>query len=85
MADYSLRYTRRAVRDIESLDVLLRRRLGRKLLEFAADPMRHAQRLVSPKLGQYRFRVGDYRIIFDLHGRDIVVLRVGHRRVIYER
>lgn len=40
-----------------------------------------------PALGGYRFRIGDYRVIFDLEGEDedIVVLRVGHRSLIYRR
>ncbi|MBN2862947.1 MAG: type II toxin-antitoxin system RelE/ParE family toxin [Bacteroidales bacterium] len=29
------------------------------------------------------FRIGDYRVIFDLVGEDIVVLRVGYRKEIY--
>ena len=45
----------------------------------------HAERLTEPELGSYRFRVGDYRVIFDLEGDEIVVLRVGHRREIYRR
>ena len=36
-------------------------------------------------LGSYRFRVGDYRIIFDIEEKDIIVLRVGHRRELYKR
>jgi mRNA interferase RelE/StbE len=36
-------------------------------------------------LGPYRFRIGDYRVIFDLVDDEIVVLRVGHRREIYKR
>jgi len=27
--------------------------------------------------------MGDYRVVFDLDGQKIVVLRVGHRREIY--
>ncbi|TKB76764.1 MAG: hypothetical protein E8D45_05755 [Nitrospira sp.] len=29
--------------------------------------------------------MGDYRVVFDLVGEEIVVLRVGHRREIYKR
>jgi mRNA interferase RelE/StbE len=36
-------------------------------------------------LGAYRFRIGDYRVVFDLEGDEIVILRVGHRRDIYRR
>ncbi|MFZ6016134.1 MAG: type II toxin-antitoxin system RelE family toxin [Nitrospirota bacterium] len=27
----------------------------------------------------------DYRVIFDIEGKDIVILRVGHRKEIYKR
>ncbi|HEC97176.1 MAG TPA: hypothetical protein ENI58_03340 [Nitrospirae bacterium] len=29
--------------------------------------------------------MGDYRVIFDIEGTDIVVLRAGHRKEIYRR
>jgi mRNA interferase RelE/StbE len=41
--------------------------------------------MVDPSLGGYRFRIGDYRVIFDIEGDEIVVLRVGHRKEIYRR
>ncbi len=31
-------------------------------------------------LGTYRFRVGDYRIVFDIEDTTIIILRVGHRK-----
>jgi len=34
-------------------------------------------------LGSWRFRVGDYRVVFDIEGKKIIVLRVGHRREVY--
>ncbi|MEO8326039.1 MAG: type II toxin-antitoxin system RelE/ParE family toxin [Nitrospirota bacterium] len=53
------------------------------LLRFQSDPLKHTENLTDSQLGSYRFRVGDYRIIFDLVGSEIVVLRIGHRREIY--
>ena len=82
---YRLVYTRRAGRDIQGLDPDTKERLGRVLLRYAEDPLNHAERLTESELGSYRFRVGDYRVIFDLEGDEIVVLRVGHRREIYRR
>jgi mRNA interferase RelE/StbE len=41
--------------------------------------------MAHPTLGGYRFRVGDYWVIFDMEGEEIVVLRVGHRSHIYRR
>lgn len=50
-----------------------------------ADPMSHSVKLIDQELGQYRYRIGDYRVIFDIVGEDIVILRIGHRREIYRR
>jgi len=47
--------------------------------------LKYAQKLSDPRLGTYRFRVGEYRVIFDVEGSDIVILRVGHRKEIYRK
>ena len=59
-------------------------RLQAKLLFYARDPLRYAAKLTNSRIGQYRFRVGDYRIVFDLTESTIVVLAVGHRKGIYK-
>ena len=82
---YRLVYTRRAVKDIEKLDWSVTQRIGKTLLRYESDPIKYAEKLTDPALGTYRFRIGDYRVIFDLQGSDIVVLRVGHRRELYKR
>jgi mRNA interferase RelE/StbE len=82
---YRLTYTLRALRDIEGLDSQIKKRIGNTLLRYQKDPLRYAERLTQSKLGTYRFRTGDYRIVFDLEGEEIIVLRVGHRREIYKR
>ena len=82
---YTLIYTQRAERDIAGLDSKTKERIGKTLLRYKEDPLRYAEKLSDPILGTYRFRIGDYRVIFDLEGNEIVVLRVGHRREIYRR
>lgn len=82
---YTLVYTRRAARDIAALDAMAQDRMKRALERFVRDPFAHTQRLTTPMIGQYRFRVGDYRVVFDRVGNEIVILRVGHRREIYDR
>lgn len=82
---HRLVYTRRAVRDIAGLDAGVKKRIGATLLRFKDNPLQHAERLTDPELGGYRFRIGDYRVIFDMEGVDLVVLRVGHRKDIYKR
>lgn len=82
---YKLVYTQRAIKDIEALEKNIKKRLGKTLLRYEEDPLKYARKLTNSSLGTYRFRIGDYRVIFDLEGNDIVVLRVGHRRDIYKK
>lgn len=77
--------TRRAQRDLQRLDRLVRNRILERLAELEEAPLRRATRLTDPRLGTYRTRIGDWRVIFDLDGDVVVVLRIGHRRQIYSR
>lgn len=80
---YEIAYTRRAAKDISKLQRQVKDRIKKKLERYADDPLCYARKMVDPSLGTYRFRIGDYRVIFDLEDDKIVVLRVGHRREIY--
>ena len=80
---YQVILTERAVKDIERLEKGIKRRIGEKIREYAEDPLHYARKLVNSAIGEYRFRIGDYRAIFDIDDDRIVILRVGHRREIY--
>ena len=82
---YKLVYTQRAVRDIRKLDQSTKKRIGRRLLRYEEDPLKYAEKLIDSRLGTYRFRIGDYRVVFDLEGNKMIVLRVGHRKDIYKK
>lgn len=71
------------MKDISRLQPGVKERIGDALTRYSKDPLGYARRMVDPSLGSYRFRVGDYRVIFDLEGDEIIVLRVGHRKEIY--
>jgi mRNA interferase RelE/StbE len=80
---YRLVYTQRAVKDIQRLEEKIKKRIAKALLRRSEDPFKYAEKLTDSRLGNYRFRIGDYRIIFDLEESDISALRVGHRKEIY--
>jgi mRNA interferase RelE/StbE len=71
---YRLTYTNCAVRDLEALAPKIRERVGATLLRLSEDPLRHAEKLSHPALGSYRFRIGDYRVIFAPPPSSIVAL-----------
>ena len=45
----------------------------------------HGKGLVENKSGQWRYRIGDYRVLCEINNQEIIVLalEVGHRREIY--
>ena len=62
---YTLIYTQRAERDIARLDSKTKERIGKTLLRYQEEPLQYAEKLSDPILGGYRFRIGDYRVIFE--------------------
>ena len=83
--NYKIVFTKRAMRDISKLEPEIKEKIGDALKRYGEDPLNHAMKMVDPSLGSYRFRIGDYRVIFDIEGDEIIVLRVGHRKEIYRK
>jgi mRNA interferase RelE/StbE len=84
---YTIVITKIAKKDIDTLEPVVRRRLGKKLQQIALhDDLRTvAKHLVNSPVGEYRLRVGDYRVLFDLIQKEIVILRVQHRKDVYRK
>lgn len=80
---HDLIYTRTARKDIRKLDIVTQKRLKKSLEKFREDPLSKSVKLTDSKLNVYRFRVGNYRAIFQIRGTNIEILRVQHRREIY--
>jgi len=61
-------YTHRAIAQFERLPKTMQVRLAKKMSFFAEqeNPLLFAERLTDFREGEYRFRIGDYRVIFDL-------------------
>lgn len=87
MPAYKLLYKKPAVKAIQRLTPQVRKRLKLKLEWFIAqtDPVSFAEPLTKPADAQYRFRVGAYRVLFDIEGENIVILHVQHRREVYRK
>jgi mRNA interferase RelE/StbE len=82
-------YSAKARNDLKRLDLPVARRIIKKLksLSEQEDPLVYAKPLKNHIFGEYRFRIGAFRVLFDYdsHGkiRILKVLRIGHRKEIY--
>lgn len=56
-----------------------------KNLDGCEDPRRHGKGLTANRSGEWRYRIGDYRLLCDIRDSEIIIvmLDVGHRREIY--
>lgn len=82
---YQLIYTKSASGDVGKLDIVAKRKIKKKIEAYAQNPLGYAKKLTNSLLGDYRWRIGNYRVVFILDGQKIVILRIGHRREIYRR
>ena len=75
-----------AEKKFSKLDSQVQARIIKKLEFFIStpNPLEYAESLTQSKIGQYRFRIGDYRVIFDVEEEKIIILTLGHRRKIYK-
>jgi len=81
----NLFFTESARKDLNELLPEIKQRILEKLSFFMAqnNPLSYAKEMVNNDFGQYRFRIGDYRAIFDVKKDQLVVLVIGHRKDIY--
>ena len=56
-----------------------------KNLQNCENPRAHGKGLTANKGGQWRYRIGDYRLLCLIQDRELIILAltVGHRRDIY--
>ena len=81
-----IRFKASAKKRFDKLPKQIRIRLVEKLEFFLSqpNPLLYGEILTNPKIGTYRFRIGDYRIVFDLSENNIImIVDVAHRKDIY--
>ena len=73
-----------AARELATLDPTTRRRLARRIDRLADDPRAEATKLRGAD-DTWRARVGDYRVLYQVHDDRLLILvvRIGHRRDVY--
>ena len=71
--------------DLPKLDRAIAARI-RKAIEtrLLAAPQEYGEPLRRTLKGYWKLRVGDYRVVFRVKGKDIFVLGIIHRKEVYE-
>ena len=80
---FNIEWTEKALKDAEKLEKSLFLRIFKKVDELREDPFsKDIKRLKGET--SFRLRVGDYRVIFEIAKDVIFILKVGHRKNIYD-
>lgn len=83
-----LEFTATAQKDLKKLNQATQKQIVKKLKFFLDQPgpLRFAAKLTGlSKGGNYRFRVGGYRVVFDVKKGVIFALYIEHRHEVYRR
>lgn len=81
---YSVILSRSARKQLEQLSGEIEGRLLAKIVELEANPRPPGCKKLTNR-DAWRIRVGDYRVIYEIHDKvlHVIVVTVGHRRDVY--
>jgi mRNA interferase RelE/StbE len=84
-AAYDVQFAPSAARSFRKLDAAVQRRLVRAIDALAIKPRPDGVVKLADEDDLYRIRIGEYRVVYKIHDRRLIVLAVavGHRRDIY--
>jgi len=82
---YAIQLSPAAARDLRKFDPAVRRRIQAVLELLAEEPRPPAATRLVGGAGERRVRTGDYRVIYEIDDGRLLVLRVAHRREVYDR
>ena len=86
---YTVEYTKRAIKQLKKLDkqtsALLLGWIEKNLVD-CDNPRQFGKGLTANRKGEWRYRIGDYRLVADIQDAKIIILilNIGHRRDIYK-
>jgi len=81
---FKIVWDEKAYDSLNKLEPLITRRIFKKVEELSENPFsKDIKRLKGSN--DFRLRIGDYRVIFAIEQNTLQILKVGHRKNIYDR
>ena len=86
---YKIETTSRFDKEFKKLDKYTKKMIKawiEKNLIDCENPRTHGKGLTSNRSGQWRYRIGDYRLICEIQDNELIILAlsVGHRKDVYD-
>jgi mRNA interferase RelE/StbE len=80
---FQIEWKEKALEELDKLEVVISRRIIKSVDELKENPFSKDIKKLKG-IDAYRLRVGDYRILLEIEKDLIVILKVGHRKHIYD-
>jgi mRNA interferase RelE/StbE len=80
---FQIQYAKLAIENLRELPKPVAAQIMRKISRLEGRLVGNIKKLRAADFG-YRFRMGHYRILFDLEGDTIVIHKIAHRKEVYE-
>jgi mRNA interferase RelE/StbE len=82
---YRIEFSPKAERQFKKLPKEIQIRLKHRIDTLAVNPFPRGVKRLSAEEDLYRIRTGDYRIIYQVQGKAllILILKLGHRKDVY--
>ncbi len=82
---YTIQFTARALRDLTDLDTTAQRKVRQHIDRLAENPFPPGAKKLHSEEPFFRIRAGDYRIIYSVEGREllVIIVKIGHRKDVY--
>jgi len=88
MIKYKLRFTKIALKQFNALDKYVQGKIANYLNQYvhnSPNPRIVGKPLTENLDGYWRYRIGDYRVICEIHDDifEVIAIKIGHRSKIY--
>ena len=83
---YTVEFLKTAERELAALPKDTQRQIARKIDALRENPRPPGVKLLHGEERFYRLRVGEYRVIYSIEGKRLVILviKIGHRKDVYK-
>ena len=83
---YRVLISRTAEKQLKKLPGDIQKKISAVIVSLGIEPRPFGSKKLSGSVSTYRIRSGDYRIIYEIYDREVIVsvLKIGHRKDIYK-
>ena len=86
---YTLIYSKTVIKDFKKADKQLQKNIYNQIdknLQNCIKPREKGKALSYNRIGQWRYRIGNYRLICEIKDKELIILALefGHRKNIYK-